>query len=75
MENVCDVLPNYDMNTVLRYFNNKVGEESYLNATCGGHSLHNETNDNGKRMVSFALGRELAVTGTWFQHKDFNKVT
>jgi hypothetical protein len=49
------------MKTVLRDFNTEVGEY----ATCGGHSLHNQTNDNGKRMVNFALGRDLAVTGTW----------
>jgi len=62
------------MKTVLRDFNTRVGEESYIYATCGGHSLHNQTNDNGKRMVNFALGRDLAVTGTWYQHKDINKV-
>jgi hypothetical protein len=53
------------MKTVLRDFSTKVGEESYLYAMCGGHSLHNQTNDNGTQMVNFALGRDLAVTGTW----------
>jgi endonuclease/exonuclease/phosphatase family metal-dependent hydrolase len=41
----------------------------------GGHSLHNETYNNGKQMVSFAVGRDLAVTRTWYQHKDINVVT
>jgi hypothetical protein len=41
---------------------------------CGDNSLHNETN-NRKLMVSFALGRDLAVTGTWYQHKDIHSVT
>jgi len=26
-------------------------------------------------MVDFALGRDFDVTGTWYQHKDINKVT
>jgi len=26
-------------------------------------------------MVNFALGRDLAVTGTWYQHKDIHKDT
>jgi hypothetical protein len=42
---------------------------------CGAHGLHNQTNDDEKRMVNFALGRDLAVTGTWYQHKDIKKVT
>jgi hypothetical protein len=36
------------MKTILRDFNTKFGEETYLCATCGGHSLRNQTNDNGK---------------------------
>jgi hypothetical protein len=31
--------------------------------------------DNGKRMVKFALGRDLAVTGIRYQRKDIHKVT
>lgn len=75
LEKTCDAIPNYDMKIILGDFNAKVGKETYLHPACGGHSLHNETNDNGKRMVNFALGRDLAVTGTWFQHKDIYKIT
>jgi len=32
-----------------------------LYPTCGGHSLINKVNDNGKQMVNFELGRDLAV--------------
>jgi len=32
-------------------------------------------NDNGKRTVNFALGRDLAETGTWCQHEDIHMVT
>jgi hypothetical protein len=61
------------MKTVLWDFNSKVGKESYLFPACGGHSLHNKTNDDGKKMVNFALGRYLTVTGTCYQHKDFTR--
>jgi hypothetical protein len=71
LEKVCDAVPNYYMKTVLLDFNSKVGKESYLFPACGGQSLHNKTNDDGKRMVNFALGRHLAVSRTWYQHKDF----
>jgi len=37
--------------------------------------LHNDTNDNGKQMVNFALGKDLDVMGIWYQHKNIHKVT
>jgi len=40
LEKVCDAFPNSDMK--------RVGKESYLYPACGGQSLHNVTNDNGK---------------------------
>jgi hypothetical protein len=63
LEKVCEAFSNYDMKTVLGDFNAEVGKESYLYPACGGHSLHNETNDNRKRMVNFALRRDVVVTG------------
>jgi len=55
LEKVCEAVTNYNMKTVLGDFNTEVGKESYLYPACGGHNLHNETNDNGKQMVNFAL--------------------
>jgi hypothetical protein len=75
LEKACDTIPNYDMKIIPGDFNAKVGKESHLYPACGRHSLHNETDDNGKRMVNFAMGRDLAVAGTWYQHKDIHKVT
>ena len=69
---VGDAGPNYDCT---REFNAKVGRESYLYPACGEHSLHIKTNDNGKGMVDFALGRDLAVTRKWYQNKDIHNVT
>jgi hypothetical protein len=66
LEKVCAAVPNSNMKRALQGFNAKVGKESYLYPVCGGQNLHHETNDNGKRMIHFALGRDLAVTGTWF---------
>lgn len=63
------------MKTVLGDFSAKVGKESCLHPACGGHSIHNETNHNGKLMVNFEMGRDLALMETWYQHEDINKVT
>ena len=53
----------------------KLEKEPYLYPACGGHSLQNGTNDNGKRLVNVALGRDLTVTGTWCQRTDIHKLT
>ena len=63
------------MKTVLLDFNGESGKNSHLYPACGGHNIHNETNDNGKRTVNFVLGRDSTMTGTWYQHKDIHKVT
>jgi len=76
LEKVCNTVPNYDMQTIRGDFNAKLEKkDSYLYPACGGHSLHNKTNDNGKQMVNFSLGRDLTVMGTWCQHKDIHKIT
>jgi hypothetical protein len=47
LEKVCDAVPKYDMKTILGDFEAKAGKESYSYPACGGHSLHNGTNDKG----------------------------
>ena len=63
------------MKTFLGDLSAKAGKESYLYPAHGGDSLHNETKDNSKQTVHFAMGRDLAVMRTWYQHKDIHKVT
>jgi len=47
LEKVCDEVANDNMKTLIGDFSAKVGKESYLYPACGGHSIHNKTNDNG----------------------------
>ena len=75
LEKACDVVSNYDMKTVLGDYNDNAGKESYLYPACGGHSLHNKTNDNGEQMVNFTMESDLSVTGRWYQLKDIHNVT
>jgi len=63
LEKVCVAVPNDDMKTLLGDFSAKDGKESYLYPACGGHSVHNKTNNNGKLMINSALERDVPVTG------------
>jgi endonuclease/exonuclease/phosphatase family metal-dependent hydrolase len=73
LERVYDTTPNYDMQVVLGDFNAKAGKEQYLALACSRHSLHVETNDKGRKMVDFTTGKDMAITGTWYQHKRLHK--
>ena len=42
------------MKIILRDFNAKVGRENIFKLTVGNESLHQDSNDNGVRIVNFA---------------------
>jgi len=56
-------------------FNTKVGKESIYKPTNGNRSLHNETNNNGIKMIQSATSKGLTVRSTTFPHKDIHKET
>jgi hypothetical protein len=55
------------MDTPLDYF-----KANYLQL-CGG--LHQESNENGKRLIHFAASRTMVIGTILFQHKDIQKIT
>jgi hypothetical protein len=61
------------MKTILGDLSTEAGEDSCLYPACGGHSLHKETNHNGKHLVNFALGRDSAVMGSRYHTQTFTK--
>ena len=54
LEQVFDRFRKYDMKILLGDFNAKVGRENIFKPTIGNESLHQESNDNGVRIVNFA---------------------
>jgi hypothetical protein len=46
--------PDYHVKIILGDFNAKVGRENILKLTIGNESLHQDSNDNGVRIVNFA---------------------
>ena len=49
-------------------FNAKVGRENIFKSTIGNESLHQDSNDNGVRIVNFATSQNLVVKSTMFPH-------
>jgi len=51
---VFDHFPKYYMKILLREFNAKFGRENIFKPKIGQEGLHQDSNDNGVRLVSFA---------------------
>ena len=54
LEQVFDYFSNYRMKILLGDFNAKLGRENIFKPTIGNESLHQHSNDNGVRIVTFA---------------------
>ena len=75
IEQVFDHFPKYHMKIILGDFNAKMGRENILKPTIGNRSLHQNSNDNGVRIVNFATSKNLGVKSTMFPHRDIHKHT
>lgn len=56
---VYDGAPKRDIKMFLGDFNAKVGREVYYRPTIGKYSLHDTSNDNGTRLIDFAVSRNI----------------
>jgi len=63
------------MKILLGDFNAKVGRENIFKPTIGNESLHQDSNDNGVRIVNFATYKNLVVKRTMFRHRNIHKYT
>ena len=65
--------PKYDMKIQLGDFNAKVRIENIFNPTIGNESLSQDSSDNGVRIVTSAVSKNLVVKSTMFAHRDVHK--
>jgi len=63
------------MKILLRDFNAKLGREDICKPTIGNESLHQDDNDNGVRIVNFAVSKNLVVKSTMLPHRSIHKFT
>src|SRR5215469_147361 len=63
------------MKILLGDFNAKVGRDNIFKPTIGNESLHQDSNDNGVKIVSFDTSKNLVVKSTMFTHRNIHKYT
>jgi len=64
-----------DVKIVLGDFNAKIGREALYRTVFGTHSLHEASNDNGMKLISFAVGKGLCTKSTMSPRKEIHKYT
>ncbi|XP_003248303.1 craniofacial development protein 2-like [Acyrthosiphon pisum] len=75
LESALNLIPSNRIQIVLGDLNAKVGKEEMFRQVTGGHSLHDETNDNGTKLINFAIWNGLVIRSTMFPHKNIHKGT
>jgi hypothetical protein len=73
LEQVFDHFPKYHTKMLLGDFNAKVGRENIFKPTIGQQSLHQDSNDNGVRLVNFTTSKNLVVKSMMFPHQNVHK--
>jgi hypothetical protein len=63
--------PSYKI--ILGDFNAKVGRENFFKPTIWNESLHQDSDDNGVRIVYFATSKNVVVKSMMFLHRNIRK--
>jgi hypothetical protein len=75
LEKAYDACPKNDIKIVDGDFNAQLGNEMTFRPTIGMHIMHENTNDNGSRLIFFAASRNMVIGTTLSPHKEIHKRT
>jgi len=75
LDRVLDNIPRESIKIVVGDFNAQVGRENIFKPIVGKESLHQESNNNGMRLISLCTDKGLVISSTQFQRKDIYKHT
>jgi hypothetical protein len=74
-EQVFDHFPEHHMKILLGVFSAKMERENIFNPTIGNDSLHQDSNDNGFRIINFSTTNNVVIKSTMFPHRNIHKYT
>ena len=67
--------PKYRIKILLGNSNANLGREDILKPTVWNNSLHQDSNDNGVRVIKFAASKDLVIKSMTFPHRNIHKYT
>jgi len=75
LETIYSRCPKHDIKVLFEDFNAKVGREENNHPYTGRNGLHEESNENGYKLVQFVATTDMIIGGTIFTHKNTHKTT
>ncbi|XP_022200144.2 craniofacial development protein 2-like [Nilaparvata lugens] len=75
LERAYNACPKHDIKVLMGDMNAKIGREEIYKQQAGSHSLHNESNLNGIRLINFAASKGMVISSTSFPRKNIHKET
>jgi hypothetical protein len=75
VERLFDAFPKYHMKILSGDFDGKIGRVDIFKPTTGNESLQETSNDNGVRVVNFAISKNLIFQSAVFSHRKIHKFT
>ena len=75
LSQIYDKLPGNVIKLVIGDLNAKCGKETHFIPMIGKESLHETSNGNGLRLISFAAAKDMIISSTTFPHKTIHKAT
>ena len=75
LEQVFNHFPKYHMKILFGDFNAEVGRKNIVKLTFWNKNLHQDSNDNGIRIINFATSKNLVFKCTMFPHQNIHMYT
>jgi hypothetical protein len=74
LSNICDKVPTHDGLILLGDFNAGIGKELANHGIAGKYTLHDQTRNNGERLLQLAQTRDLEISSTNLHIRKYIKV-
>ncbi|CAH0552542.1 unnamed protein product [Brassicogethes aeneus] len=75
LETIMNNITDGDIKIIMGDANAKIGKEDIYRNITGGESKHMKSNDNGERLISLAIEKNMKIMSTHFKRKDIHKGT
>ena len=75
LEETINEIQSQNVLLVVGDFNAQIGKEKHNEEVAGKHTIHDITNNNGRRMCNLAANTNMIISSTKYQHKVQHKIT